>query len=198
MVAYAFASGDGAARVTGPNYEEIEQALGGAATPAEIHGTLVGLLSAAADDLPDSWIANTLADATEGASIPAPADRDALAGLYVATVGAMTGDEMAFSPLLPGDNEPLEARTEAIAGWCQGYLYGLAVRGLKQFDDLPGDVREILADMAQIAQAGHDDDGDADGAERAFAELVEYVRVGAQLIYDQLMPPVRSDNTEPL
>jgi uncharacterized protein YgfB (UPF0149 family) len=184
--------------VTGPSYADIEQALGGAAGAAETHGTLVGLLSTAADDLPGSWIANTLADATEGLAIPTAVERDVLVGLYEATTGALTGEELAFVPLLPEDEEPLEARVEALAGWCQGYLYGLAVRGLRNFDDLPDDVREILVDLAQIAQAGHDDDSDDEGAERAYVELVEYVRVGAQLVYDQLMPPARTDHTEPL
>lgn len=175
--------------MTGPSYAEIQQALGSAASAAEAHGTLVGLLSTAAEDLPGSWIANTLADATEGTDVPTAAERDALAALHRATAEALAGQQMAFAPFLPDDEEPLEVRVEALGSWCQGYLYGLAVRGLRSLDELPDDVREILADLAQIAQAAPDDELDDEGGEGAYMELVEYIRVGVQLIYDQLVPP---------
>jgi uncharacterized protein YgfB (UPF0149 family) len=182
--------------VSGPSYDEIQRLLGPAASAAETHGTLVGLLSTASEDLPGSWIANTLADATEGTTIPTAAELDGLAALHAATVGELSGAEMGFAPLLPADEEPLDARVEALGGWCQGYLYGLAARGLKDFGELPDEVREILGDLVQIAQAGPDEDEDDEGGERAYAELVEYVRVGVQLVYDQLMPPAESQITE--
>lgn len=182
--------------MTGPSYDEIQRLLGPAASAAETHGTLVGLLSTAADDLPGSWIANTLADATESETIPTAAEYDALAALHAATVAALEGGQMAFTPFLPDDDEPLESRVEALGGWCQGYLYGLAVRGLRRFESLPADVSEILGDFASIATAGPDADADREGSEQAYAELVEYVRVGAQLIYDQLVPPESTKPTE--
>ena len=184
--------------MTGPSFDDIQQVLGAAASAAEAHGTLVGLLSTAADDLPGSWIANTLADATEGADIPYPADQAALAALHDATAATLAGDQMAFEPLQPSDDAPLEERVAALAGWCQGYLYGMAVRGLRDFGELPEDVREVLTDFVQIAQAGPDDDDDDEGGERAYAELVEYVRVGVQLVYDQLAPPVKTDTRKPI
>jgi uncharacterized protein YgfB (UPF0149 family) len=184
--------------VPAPSYDIVEQVIGRTAGAGEAHGTLVGLLSAAADDLPGSWIANTFADATEDTSIPSAADQDVLAAVYEDTREALTGDEMAFAPLLPDDAEPLGERIAALGGWCQGYLYGLAVRGLKDLGELPDDVREVLGDLAQIAQAGPDDDDDEEGGEQAYADLVEYVRVGVQWVYDQLAPPVKTDSRESL
>ncbi len=184
--------------MTAPSYDIVQQVLGPAAGAGEAHGTLVGLLSAAADDLPGSWIVNTFADATEDTSFPSAADQEVLTALFEDTRAALMGDEMAFGPLLPDDEEPLGDRISALGGWCQGYLYGLAVRGLKDFRELPDDVREILGDLAQIAQAGPDDDDDDEGGEQAYAELVEYVRVGVQWVFDQLAPPVKTDNRESL
>ena len=179
--------------MTAPSYEIVQQVLGPAAGAGEAHGTLVGLLSAAADDLPGSWIVNTFADATEDTGFPSAADQEVLTALYEDTRAALSGDEMAFALLLPDDGDALGERVTALGGWCQGYLYGLAVRGLKDFGELPDDVREILGDLAQIAQAGPDDD-DEESGEQAYAELVEYVRVGVQWVYDQLAPPVKTNN----
>lgn len=186
--------------MTGPAYQDIEDALGGAASAAEAHGTLCGLLCMAADDLPMSWISNTVADASEGGfTVPAAGDQSALLALHASTVEALAGDSMAFVPLLPSDDESLPVRAEALGSWCQGYLYGLAVRGLKGFKELPEDVREILGDLVQIARAGvdeEDDEDDNEEGESAYVELVEFVRVGVQIVYDQLVPPAGPGMTE--
>jgi len=186
--------------VTGPAYHDIEDALGGAASAAEVHGTLCGLLSTASDDLPMSWISNTVADASEGGfTVPAASDQSELLALHASTAEALDGVSMAFALLLPSDDEPLSLRAEALGSWCQGYLYGLAVRGLKGFEDLPDEVREILGDFVQIARAGVDDEGDEEDNEEgegAYVELVEFVRVGVQFVYDQLVPPAGPGMTE--
>ena len=186
--------------MTGPAYQDIEDSLGGAASAAEAHGTLCGLLCIAADDLPMSWVSNTVADATEGGfTIPAAGDQSVLLALYAGTSEALAGDSMAFTPLLPSDDETLSVRAEALGSWCQGYLYGLAVRGLKGFEELPEEVREILGDLVQIARAGVDEeDGDEDNeeGEAAYVELVEFVRVGVQIVFDQLVPPAGPGTTE--
>ena len=194
----------GVDQVAGPAYQDIEDALGGAASAAEAHGTLCGLLCMAADDLPMSWISNTVADASEGGfTVPAAGDQSALLALHASTAEALAGDSMAFAPLLPLDDEPLSVRAEALGSWCQGYLYGLAVRGLKGFEELPEDAREILGDLVQIARAGvndededEDEDEDDEEGESAYVELVEFVRVGVQIVYDQLVPPAGPGLTE--
>ena len=45
---------------------------------------------------------------------------------------------------------------------------------------------EVLADFAEVARAGGVGSESAEVEEGAFAELVEFVRVGVQLIYDEL------------
>ena len=53
---------------------------------------------------------------------------DMLEVLYAATIAALSSDEMTFAPLLPDDDVDLGERVGALAGWCQGYLYGLPGR----------------------------------------------------------------------
>ena len=180
-----------------PEYDEIQQCLASdSGVAAEAHGTLCGLLCVAGEDLPGSWIHNTLADGEDGAAVVDTAAAAALGTLYDATHEALSGDAMAFTPFLPDDETDINLRAEALGRWCQGFLYGMAVRGLKNFTDLPAEVREILEDFSQISRAAHESGDDDEQAEAAFVELVEYSRVGVQLVFDLLNPPAKAGATE--
>ena len=45
---------------------------------------------------------------------------------------------------------------------------------------------DIIRDMLQITRAAVDEESDAETNEAAYAEIVEYVRVAAQLAYEEL------------
>jgi len=45
---------------------------------------------------------------------------------------------------------------------------------------------DIIRDMLQITRAGIDEDSDDETNEAAYAEIVEYIRVAAQLAYEEL------------
>ena len=117
--------------------------------------------------------------------------------LYAETQQNLYEGQMAFQPFLPHDDAPLVDRTDALALWCQGFLYGLSIgRGVAgQTSD---DVREAIEDLAQIARAGVSDESDEDD-EVAYVELVEFLRVSAQLIFEELnlaqSPPVPTSDT---
>ena len=133
-----------------PDYVEVQAVLaedGEGEQAAEAHGTLCGLLCAGSGDLPGAWVANTLADGTEG-TVQAGDGRGVLEVLYKPTVETMAGEEMSFQLLLPDDDRPLPERAQALAAWCQGFLYGLAVRGLKSMEELPDELREVLTDLS--------------------------------------------------
>lgn len=175
-----------------PDYGQLQATLGGPDTgsaAAEAHGTLCGLLCAAAEDMPDTWIQNTLADAEEY-SFGGRADaRSLLEALNEATIEALAGGDMAFQLLLPGDESELEDRAAALACWCNGFLYGLAVRGLRPIEELPEELREILADFSEIGRAGVAEEEVEEAGESAYMELAEYVRVAVQLVYDECRVP---------
>lgn len=175
-----------------PEYGELQATLGGPETgsaAAEAHGTLCGLLCAAAEDMPEVWIQNTLADAEEY-SFGGRADaRSLLEALNGATVEALAGGDMAFNLLLPGDDAPLDERAAALASWCNGFLYGLAIRGLRPMEELPEEIREILADFSEIGRAGVAAEEVEEEGESAFVELAEYVRVAVQLVHDECRAP---------
>jgi uncharacterized protein YgfB (UPF0149 family) len=169
-----------------PEYAQIEQLLNqqpSLTEAAEAHGTLTGCLCALSDYAFQDWLREIL---PEGHAEPEAAD--VLYGLFTATIAALEQTDMEFEPLLPNDAQPLETRTSALALWCQGFLYGLGSGAIPDASGLPGDVGEIVRDLTEITRAGVDADQDEESNEGAYAELVEFVRVGVQLLFEELAP----------
>lgn len=167
-----------------PRLEDTLAEAGGTADAAEAHGTLCGALCAGSTVALDDWLDELLQD---------PAGhcgecRMVFETVFSETLQALGGGALEFMPLLPDDDEPLAERTTALAQWCQGFLYGLGTGRLNSIEELPGEVGEIMHDLTEIGRAtpGEDDPTEAD--ELAYAELVEFVRVSVQLIYDELEP----------
>src|SRR5215472_5621159 len=166
------------------DYDALDQALSGPQAPlaaAEAHGVLCGALSAAGSYSLNSWLDEVLGE--EPVTDPA---RDVLAEVYTQTERVLSAGEMEFSPLLPDDNAPLQLRVAALGEWCGGYLYGLGAAGMRGLDDLAGEVGEVLRDFTEISRAEIGAGDPEDVNESAYAELVEFVRAGAQLVYDEL------------
>jgi uncharacterized protein YgfB (UPF0149 family) len=169
---------------TSRDYAQIEQqlqALHAMTEPAEAHGSLAGSLCAARHYRIEDWIGEILPDEL-AAQAPTPTLRE----LFEETRAALSGHNMEFDLLLPDDDQPLERRTEALCLWCNGFLYGLGTAGHADPTRLPGDAGEIVRDFNQIMQAGVDESEGAEANESAFAELVEFVRVGVQIVFEQL------------
>lgn len=168
------------------NYTEIQRVLvqeRSLADAAEAHGTLAGCLCAAVGYRFEDWLLEIL---PEGQA--QPLSRETLRGLYVGTAGALEGQEMEFELLLPPDEQSLDARTAALAQWCQGFLYGLGTSVVQDDSGLPGDLGEIVRDLTEITHVAVDDAQSTESNESAYAELVEFVRVGVQLVFDELEP----------
>ena len=110
----------------------------------------------------------------------------------------MNDSDVEFELMLPDDEEPLEARVEALGVWCQGFVFGLAAGGVKEDSDLPDDSKELIKDILEISRAGYvaDDEAELSASvennneedEVALMEVTEYVRMGTLLIYEELQP----------
>ena len=63
---------------------------------------------------------------------------------------------------------------------------------------LPGEAGEIVRDLSEITRVGVDAEDSLESNEGAYAELVEFVRVGVQLLFEELEPlraqPPRCDD----
>lgn len=160
---------------------------------AEAHGMLCGILCAEGHQAGARWV-NELLPQPDGAG---EVLREVLGQTFADTLRALEDGQMEFTPMLPDDDEPIGNRAQALGQWGQGLLYGLGVSGLGDLKErLPENVQEIMRDIEQIAQASGEE-GDPEEEEVAFAELFEYMRVGVQLIYEEL-GNLRGDATEPV
>ena len=177
-----------------PTFDVIDAALRRAAAPtdaAEAHGSLCGLVCGLGDSGQSAWLAETLPDGQAGGqSNAAVAEQTGavLKALAFRTCAALEEAEMTFQPLLPDDADLLVQRVDGLAQWCQGFNHGLFVAariGDAEVELRSGNTAEIVRDFADMAQvAVGDEEPDAEG-EAAYAELVEYVRVSVQLVYEE-------------
>jgi len=100
-----------------------------------------------------------------------------------------------FELLLPGDDESIADRTASLADWARGFALALLRGDGLKLEHLKSDSAEVVRDLLKISEArpGEEDEED----ERALAELEEYLRVGVQLVFEELQPdsPERSDES---
>jgi uncharacterized protein YgfB (UPF0149 family) len=156
--------------------------IGAAGGTAESHGSLCGLACCLGGDAGAVWVRALAVDA-------AADDAGVLRDLAAATLAALDEGNMSFTPLLPPDDLPLALRAIGLAEWCAGFMQGLgeaagsgAVRRA-----LEGEIaRELMADFGEISRVTLGDEEGELEAETAYAELVEFVRVGVQLIFEEL------------
>ena len=80
----------------------------------------------------------------------------------------------------------LASRVAALAAWCQGFLYGFGSAGTASQAALSESVGEVLADLAQVSHAGAVGAESPEVEEDAYVELVEFVRAGVQIVYEEL------------
>ena len=156
----------------------------GVEAAASHQGGLFGLSSASPLDVGPRWVESVLDDFPE--ALRHTEHRETLLSVANDWLQQLHDGQMAFALLVAGDDTTLAERAESLAQWCQGYLVGLAMGGIQDHNALPGDVPEFVNDLLKISQAIAD--GTTDDDEDAFYELCEYVRVGAQLVYDELAP----------
>ncbi len=166
-------------------YPELQAALAGldsAVGAAEAHGWLCGALCARADYGARDWFR----DLTDGVAAAGAAPSATLEAVHARTLAALRSPDFTFEPLLPGDETALAERVAALAAWCGGFLYGIGTGMAGGTAAGLGDVGEFLEDLAAITRAelGPGRRGDSD--EGDFAELVEFVRAGSQLAWDEM------------
>ena len=166
-------------------YDELRDALelaGVELTAGELHGAISGLVCATPDNnLRRLWSVLLSGPAPEGALASLADD------LAVETAHLLEDRQMGFKPLLPEDDAAINEKAEELARWCASFLAGLGAAGTVNKDAMGEQVGEIVLDFSRISQAGFDEaDEDLEEAENAFAEILEYVRVGVQLVYEEL------------
>ena len=172
-------------------HDTLEDALGrcGASwDAAQTHGLLTGRLAVAGVAAGPDWLLQVLENVDENNALRAECQK-LLDTLYQSTYWQLSERLSEFEPLLPSDDDDVSVRTVALAHWCEGFLHGLVSGNnsdaLKErLGQEP--LSDIIKDMLQITRAGLDEEADDEDNEAAMTELVEYLRVAAQLSYEEL------------
>lgn len=162
-----------------PALDDLEDAIrarGLGVGASELHGALCGWLAGGGADSP-RWLAQVLADD----ALAAPEAGGALDRLRAASVAQMEDRDFGFELLIPGAEAPLVERSGALFDWCRGFLGGFGLAA-GQAPALGEDSREALADLARLAAAVPQEEGDEED-EQALAEIEEFVRVAALLLH---------------
>lgn len=165
-------------------------------SPAELHGLLVGHSCAGAGFAPQAWLDNA-AQLFDG-DIPASL-QPALTGLQDMLKTEISADDcMAITLLLPGDDDSLPARSQALGQWCQGFLsgFGSSIGDRK----LSAEAREILEDYVAVAQISSGDDEEEGGEaadETSFMEVSEYLRMTAVFLFTECNTPAPTPDSQP-
>ena len=172
-------------------FDDLDEALrrcGANWDPAQAHGLLTGRLAVGGVKAGPDWLLQVLDGTDENDALRRECEKR-LDVLYQSTFWQLSERLSEFMPLLPDDETDAAAKTEAMAHWCEGFLHGL-VSG-KHAPDLKDrlaaqPLADIIRDMLQITRAGIDEESDDETNEAAYAEIIEYIRVAAQLAYEEL------------
>lgn len=179
-----------------PQLEDLLFNVDAALGATESHGALCGMLCAQGATDASQWMLYVLGEHEETSQALQQTGKKLLQ-IHQTSVEQMNDSSAEFELMLPDDDEPLEMRIEALGTWCQGFVYGLAVGGIKEDTELPEDSKELIKDILEISRAGYvadneaelsADEEDSEDDEVAFMEVSEYVRMGVLLIYEELQP----------
>jgi hypothetical protein len=162
-------------------------ATGGA---PEAHGSLCGLACFLGVQAGAVWVAGLVPAGAPPLAGERP-ETGVLGDLAAVTCAALSEGDMSFTLLLPPDEQPLALRAAGLAEWCAGFMHGLgeAAGHRAAGGALGGDVtQEIVADFGEITRVTLGEDESELEAETAYSELVEFVRVSVQLVFEELHP----------
>ncbi len=186
------------------NQYELDSALrrcGSSWNASQTHGLVCSRLALCGAEALDGWLEQVLDDTGPRDALQQECAAQ-LRKLFDDTYRQLAERGSEFNLLLPEESESPAVRTAAVAQWCEGFLNGLVLgaRGDRLKKRLAGEpLDDIIKDMLEITRADVDQDADGESTEMAFAEVQQYLRVAAQLVYEELaefrLPPAARNGT---
>lgn len=179
------------------NFDQLVEELataGSAVSASECHGMVCGMLVAgynAAEEVPTQ-----LATAIEVDYSSISAWAGSLALQCQQSIGSA---DFSFSPWVPEEQESLRDSLLTLAEWCEGLLYGIGGAGREALNKAENrELREILNDIVNIAREARVDEAyeGSEEDEADFSEVLEYLRVCAQYLYQELVVRPLAETTK--
>ncbi|HYW76637.1 MAG TPA: UPF0149 family protein [Gammaproteobacteria bacterium] len=150
-----------------------------AAERARCHGVLTGFVCVVPDMEQAAHRTETLVPGT---------DPHVLMEWAKSIRGELQASDFSFRLYLPGDDEPLPRRMEALSSWSREFISALGEAG-ERLGKLGDDARDTLRELAVIGEGANVGEDDEEAEELMFAELSEHVRLSALFLYQALNPP---------
>jgi yecA family protein len=150
---------------------------------SEVQGILCGMLAGGMNIDDQEWI-QALADViNQGDIIPAKA-QTLIEKMFDKVCQEFIEADFALKLCLPDDAMPINDRGAAFVNWVQGFLLGF---GLHQNDltSCSAEAKEALEDFSDIAKLDEAME-QSEESEQAFFEVLEYVRIGAMLCFNEM------------
>jgi yecA family protein len=150
---------------------------------SEVQGILCGMLAGGMNIDDQEWI-QALADViNQGDIIPAKA-QTLIEKMFDKVCQEFIEADFALKLCLPDDAMPINDRGAAFVNWVQGFLLGF---GLHQNDltSCSAEAKEALEDFSDIAKLDEAME-QSEESEQAFFEVLEYVRIGAVLCFNEM------------
>ncbi|MDN4504045.1 UPF0149 family protein [Alteromonadaceae bacterium BrNp21-10] len=171
---------------TNTSYSELTaklQAKSMSTDAAEIQGILCGML-AGGMSLEDREWQEALADFINEGKPLAENIASAITVLYDEVCQQLIDSDFALTMCLPNDDSEINIRGKALILWVQGFMLGF---GIHQADltKCSADAKEALEDFAEIARMDEQMAADEE-SEKALFEVVEYVRMSALMVFNEL------------
>lgn len=168
-------------------YEPINQSLervGALMNAAEAHGILCGMLCGDQTIDNNVWIRHVLGEVVNGDILADEASRR-LTLLKAYTFEKLDAPECSFTPLLPDDEQSIAIRTQALGGWCEGFLFGMGLSEIKDLKKFPSNLQEFIEDVVSISRIAPVTEEHNEEDEESYMQLIEYVRIGVMDIYQE-------------
>ncbi|MGB1236760.1 MAG: UPF0149 family protein [Pseudomonadales bacterium] len=153
-------------------------------TPSQLQGIICGQLASGAR-LSEDLLLKSLQDFLDLDKFSHETSKVGLCALYQQCLGQFEDVDMALDILLPDDDHQITQRVESLGVWVEGFLSGFGIQGKQTDKTISRDAKEMLSDFAQISQVESQDLEESDESENDFAQLVEYVRMGALFIFTE-------------
>ncbi len=127
----------------------------------------------------------------DGASVSVQigAYRKALLKIIDENAKTLKDGDLEFELIIPDENYTIQERAEALSIWCQGFIDGvsflLSEHDLKIDQSENKESFEIIEDFTQISTLDSHSINEEVDEELALMELIEFVRLSVQMIYDE-------------
>jgi yecA family protein len=173
------------------DHNEVDAALrnaGSTWSAAQAHGLLCSRLAVLGAEGGPDWFGLVLPD-TSADSASHGDDLALLDDLYNESYRQLSQRQSEFEPLFPDDSESDSVIVTALAEWCEGFLHGLVsdVKGEDLKKALAAEpLSDIIKDMLEMTRASTDDNDESEDNKKALMELIEYLKVATQLVYEEL------------